>query len=62
MEWGCVMVHERYVGQAREPRRRREQCVYCNRLWYVPLNKELPGRGYTCPKCAAKQRFERFGR
>lgn len=56
------MVHERYVGQAREPRRRREQCVYCNRLWYVPLNKELPGRGYTCPKCAAKQRFERFGR
>lgn len=52
------MGQERYVGQAWEPKRRREQCVYCNRLWYVPLGLTLPRVGYTCPKCDSRRRME----
>lgn len=52
------MVREKYVGGVREPKRRREQCIYCNKLWFVPLWLEVPRAGYICPKCESKRRME----
>lgn len=53
------MSYNHYVGQAREPKRRREECIYCRRLWYVSLAAEVGKGGYVCPKCDFKRKAGR---
>lgn len=35
---------------------RRKRCVYCNRVWGISYQQEIPASGYECPKCEIKRK------